>query len=59
MKLGDTFLPISEEDVTHLWIVITEPDASGLVAIVSLTTRRNNSDETCLIQMGDHPFVRH
>ncbi len=59
MKLGDTFVPISDEDVTHFWILITDPDASGLVVIVSVTTKRNHSDDTCILQKDDHSFIRH
>ena len=29
------------------------------MAWVSLTTSRQNSDQTCVLNAGDHPFVRH
>ena len=44
----------------HLWIVITEPDpASNLCGIVSVTTLRNSKDQTVILRVGDHPFIRH
>lgn len=44
----------------HLWIVITEPDpVSRLCAIVSVTTLRNSKDQTIILRVGDHPFIRH
>ncbi len=62
MRCGDTFLmPAPGGAATpHLWIVITEPDAaSSLCAIVSVTTLRNSKDQTVILRIGDHPFIRH
>jgi len=62
MKCGDTFLmPAPGGTATpHLWIVITEPDpASHLSGIVSVTTLRNSKDQTVILRVGDHPFIRH
>lgn len=44
----------------HLWVVITDPDPdSHLCGIVSVTTLRNNKDQTVILRVGDHPFIRH
>lgn len=44
----------------HLWIVITDPDPfTYLCAIVSVTTLRNSKDQTVILRVGDHPFIRH
>ena len=62
MECGDTFLMPAPGGVAtpHLWIVITESDpASHLCAIVSVTTSRNSKDQTVLLRVGDHPFIRH
>lgn len=62
MRCGDTFLmPAPGGTVTpHLWIAITEPDPSSqLCAIVSVTTLRNSKDQTVILRIGDHPFIRH
>jgi hypothetical protein len=62
MDCGDTFLmPVPGGPATpHLWIVITQPDPeSRLCAIVSVTTLRNSKDQTVILRVGDHPFIRH
>jgi hypothetical protein len=62
MDCGDTFLmPASGGAATpHLWIVVTQPHReSHLCAIVSVTTLRNKKDQTVILRVGDHPFIRH
>jgi len=62
MDCGDTFLmPAPGGAATpHLWIVITQPDRlTHECAIVSLTTLRNSKDQTVILRIGDHPFIRH
>lgn len=59
MRQGDAFIPISDVALRHLWIVITEPSERGRVVIVNVTTRRPGSDDTCVLQVNDHPFIRH
>ena len=58
MNLGDTFLNQALDTPEHLWIVASLPTTDGQVAIVNLTTCRPGCDETCLVRIGDHPFVR-
>lgn len=62
MDCGDTFLmPAPGGAATpHLWIVVTQPDPqTHECAIVSVTTLRNSKDQTVLLRVGDHPFIRH
>ncbi len=62
MDCGDTFLmPAPGGAATpHLWIVLTPPDQqTNLCAIVSVTTLRNTKDQTIILRIGDHPFIRH
>jgi hypothetical protein len=58
---GDTFLMPAPGGVAtpHLWIVITQPDTSNRCAIVSVTTLRSSKDQTVILRVGDHPFIRH
>ena len=43
---------------THLWFVLTDPDAdSGLVILVALVTERGHTDRTLRLDVGDHPFI--
>ncbi|MCH8270038.1 MAG: hypothetical protein IH985_02350 [Planctomycetes bacterium] len=63
MKIGDTFLitkPGRTLD-THLWIVLSDPAANpDKVLIVNLTSckDRKSIDESCILDVGDHPWVR-
>jgi hypothetical protein len=43
---------------THLHIIISNPDPSGLVAKVNLTSCKDRQyDGSCLFDAGDHPFI--
>lgn len=52
-------MPPRPQVVPHLWIVVTDPNAAGLIAIVSVTTLRNNVDQTLILRPGDHPLITH
>lgn len=59
---GETFLLFDDENFTgtpHLHIVITEPDETGWLVLVSVTTRRAKSDTMVCLDAGDHPFITH
>jgi CTP:molybdopterin cytidylyltransferase MocA len=52
------FISRSQRSANHLWVVVTEPDGDPRqCGIVSLTTRRQGSDDTVVLMPGDHPFV--
>ena len=60
LRAGQTILlPKPGHDTAHLWVILTAPDAQGLVLLVNFTTLRPHSDRTVEIQAGDHPFVVH
>jgi hypothetical protein len=60
VAVGDTFLIYDDQGAPpHLHIVITEPDESGLVVLVSVTSERAKSDTMVRLSSGDHPFIRH
>jgi hypothetical protein len=41
-------------------VVISDPAADPeAVLIVNFTTRRKDSDPACILQAGEHPFVKH
>ena len=57
---GDTcILRKPGNDIRHLWAVLTDPDQDDKVVIVNLTTRQTHSDDTVILDRGDHPFIRH
>jgi len=60
-KVGDT---IKFENFSggyeHLWIVITPPHGDPpQVIIVNVTSLKANSDRTIILDVGDHPFIKH
>jgi hypothetical protein len=58
LNVGDTFLLSIPPNDKHLFVVIA-PARSGKYLCVNLTSKRNNSDTSCVLQPGDHPFVKH
>ncbi len=61
LEAGDTFI-IAEPGTSldsHLWMVISEPTASAFVLLVNLTTFRADKDLACVLDVGDHPFIKH
>ena len=58
MDAGTTFL-LSAVDI-HLWIIISDPnlDAEN-VLIVNLTTLAPRKEQSCVLKVGDHPWIRH
>jgi hypothetical protein len=60
MTQGDTFLLRNRNVDSHLWVVISDPDAyPDAVLVVNLTTYTFDHEGVCLISAGEHPWVRH
>ena len=61
MRQGDTFLgggPVHGED--HLWLIVNDPSAHfGFALLVNVSTLRPGAETTCIIQAGEHPFIKH
>ncbi|MBL0158268.1 MAG: SocA family protein [Bryobacterales bacterium] len=57
----DTYLIAfdSTKNIPHLWVLVTDPDSSGEVVIVSVTTLRRGVEQTVTLTPSDHPFIRH
>jgi hypothetical protein len=61
VRSGDTFLLTGGPVPTpHLWVVLWGPagPADAYLAVM-LTSLRSHSDRSCILNPGDHPFVRH
>lgn len=62
-RAGDTFTHISTPNLypmPHLYFVISDAiEDSDEVVIVNLTSWRDKADETCILDVRDHPFVTH
>lgn len=61
MKQGDTFLGGGEvHGENHLWLIINDPPGhAGVALIVNVSTLRPNAETACIVQPGEHPFIRH
>jgi hypothetical protein len=61
LKCGDTFLlPKSASATEHLWIIVTEVDqTSGTAVCVNVTSKRDDSETTVVLSVGDHRFIKH
>jgi hypothetical protein len=56
---GVTFLSKRPSYPTeHLHIVIS-PIIDGKVLLVNVTSKKFDSDETCVLCLGDHEFIKH
>jgi hypothetical protein len=58
VAIGDTF---TFGPGGHLWVVITHPDgAEGRFVMANVTSLKAYTvDMTCVLHVGDHPFVKH
>lgn len=58
MKAGDTFHVRSPSSTkSHLYIVVTGVDAKGNLVIANVTTQDQGKDQSCVLNVGDHPFL--
>lgn len=58
LTIGAAFVNQNPGSPEHLWIVVAitlDPEA----VIFNVTTRRADSDLTCILQPSDHPFIKH
>lgn len=60
MKSGDTFLLADPGIDPHLWFVLSDPllDPQNVV-VVSFTTWAPYKDQCCIVDCGDHPWIKH
>ena len=61
MKAGDTFFLLDRKTgVRHLYVVLSDPGQSlEQIFIVMVSTRSDGKEESCLLRVGDHPFLHH
>ena len=58
LKAGDSFRFSDGRDGGHLWFVISSGQLDPVV-VVSVTTWRADKDQNCVLEVGDHPFLKH
>ncbi len=59
---GDTFWAVdpNENYNYHLLVLISDPAKNpDKVVMVTFTTWEKYKDDTCLLEPGDHPFIKH
>ncbi len=60
MNYADTFF-IKQKDRlfdSHLWVVVSDPfQDSEKVLIVSVASWDPDKDQSCILQIGDHPLL--
>lgn len=45
--------------LSHLWVVLTDPQGDPpQVALVNLTKHKPDLDQTVVLNVGDHPFIK-
>ena len=44
---------------THLWTIISDPSQSPTVLIVNFTSWDDWPQEACIVEAGEHPFIKH
>ena len=60
MKAGDTFTLKDKSVDSHLWVIVSDPAVDAeRVLFVSMTTYDVTKEKVCLLDVGDHPFVKH
>ena len=43
----------------HLYIICTDECKLGACLLVNITSARDGCDQTCILDVGDHPFIKH
>ena len=62
LKAGDTFFAPwpDRSGVKHLFFIISDPQLdSGRIVVVPLMTWDEYKEQTCVLEKGDHRFIRH
>jgi mRNA-degrading endonuclease toxin of MazEF toxin-antitoxin module len=60
LRAGRSLIIRDRKMGTHLWFVLTDPDAeTRLVVIVVLVTERAHTETSVRLDVGDHPFIKH
>lgn len=62
MPKKQTFLdePVTDDEIRHLRVVITDPNEDNEFLTVSIDTYKSRfQDDSCIIQAGEHQFIKH
>jgi hypothetical protein len=42
----------------HLYVAVTAANAEGNFVIANVTSQSESKDQSCIMNVGDHPFIR-
>jgi hypothetical protein len=60
VKAGDTFTLKDKAVESHLWVIVSDPAVDAeRVLFVSMTSYDVTKEKVCLLDAGDHPFIKH
>jgi hypothetical protein len=60
LRAGATFQSSDPRYECHLWIIISDPMRDPeRVLIVNFTSWYEGRDPSCVLQRGEHPFIKH
>jgi hypothetical protein len=60
VKAGDTFTLKDKSVDSHLWVIVSDPTVDEeRVLFVSMTSYDVTKEKVCLLDVGDHPFIKH
>ena len=59
MNAGETFHAQAPGSTRpHLYVAVTDPDPEGNFVIANITSQSESKDQSCVLDVGDHPFIR-
>jgi hypothetical protein len=59
VRAGDTFFIEGVAD-RHLWVIISNPEIDpARIVFVSLTSLDVTKEDICVLEAGEHPFLKH
>jgi hypothetical protein len=58
MNAGDTFFIHALGD-DHLWMIVSDPQLNPDAVVVCFLTWTEGLDDSCIVRVGEHPFVKH
>lgn len=56
---GECFKDVPYDHIPHLHVVIFDVPQSAELLIVSITSYTDEKDDACVIEVGEHPFIKH
>ena len=53
IKLKCFLYPLAESEVSHFWVIATEPNADGQFAVANLTSLKGNKDQAVVLRRAN------